>query len=155
MCVCRLRYPACNAHAPYCRLWPARLYINFPLYLYNGKIYERKLLKIKYVLIFSTNVTEKFLILRRTERDVIKNIHLYSCNAPHFFRQILLNLELCRQIFEKYSSINSLQWRRSCSTWTDGRMDRRTDRRKDIKEVTSRFSQFRNAPKNDKSLLVL
>ena len=26
---CRLNYPACNAHAPYCHLWPGRLYIIF------------------------------------------------------------------------------------------------------------------------------
>jgi len=27
--VCSLRYPACNAHAPYCRLWPVALYAIF------------------------------------------------------------------------------------------------------------------------------
>jgi len=26
----RLRYPACNVHAPYCHLWPVRLYWIFP-----------------------------------------------------------------------------------------------------------------------------
>jgi len=26
-CICSLRYPACRAHAPYCHLWPAPLYI--------------------------------------------------------------------------------------------------------------------------------
>jgi len=25
-CVCNLRYTACNAHAPYCLLWPDRLF---------------------------------------------------------------------------------------------------------------------------------
>jgi len=25
----RLRYPACNAHASYCHMWPARLYHIF------------------------------------------------------------------------------------------------------------------------------
>jgi len=25
VCVCNLRHPACNAHAPYCRLWPVWL----------------------------------------------------------------------------------------------------------------------------------
>jgi len=34
VCVCCLRYPACNAHAPYCQLWPAcPLYSIFPHYL--------------------------------------------------------------------------------------------------------------------------
>jgi hypothetical protein len=37
-----LRYPACNAHAPNCQLWPARLYIIFPHYLINGMIYFKK-----------------------------------------------------------------------------------------------------------------
>ena len=30
VCVCSLRYPPCNVHAPYCRPWHARLYIIFP-----------------------------------------------------------------------------------------------------------------------------
>jgi len=30
VCVCSLRYPACYAHAPYCHMWPVRLYNIFP-----------------------------------------------------------------------------------------------------------------------------
>jgi hypothetical protein len=33
VCVCSLSYLACNAHAPYCHLWPAPLYIVSPHYL--------------------------------------------------------------------------------------------------------------------------
>jgi hypothetical protein len=29
VCVCSLRYPACNAHVPYCHPWPAPLYYTF------------------------------------------------------------------------------------------------------------------------------
>jgi len=29
VCVCSLSYPACNAHAPFCHLWPAPLYPIF------------------------------------------------------------------------------------------------------------------------------
>jgi len=32
-CVCSTSDPACNAHEPYSRLWPARLYRIFPYYL--------------------------------------------------------------------------------------------------------------------------
>jgi len=32
-CVSSLRYPACNAQAPYCYPSPAQLYNIFPLYL--------------------------------------------------------------------------------------------------------------------------
>ena len=36
-CVCNLSYSACNAHAPYCRLWPALLCSIFPHYLIKGR----------------------------------------------------------------------------------------------------------------------
>jgi len=36
-----LRYPACNAHTPYCHLWPAPLYNIFPHYCIKGKILEK------------------------------------------------------------------------------------------------------------------
>ena len=50
VCVCGLKYPACNEHAPCCHLWPAPLYIIFPHYLIKGAIFERKLPKTKCVL---------------------------------------------------------------------------------------------------------
>ena len=34
------------------------------------------------VLIFSTNFSETFLILRRTERDMIKNLYRCACTVP-------------------------------------------------------------------------
>ena len=42
MRVSSFRYPACNARAPYCHLWPARLLSIFSLYLTNDTIFERK-----------------------------------------------------------------------------------------------------------------
>ena len=39
-CDCNLRYPACQAHVPYCHLWPDRLYSIFT-HLINGKIFEK------------------------------------------------------------------------------------------------------------------
>jgi len=50
---CSFSYPACNAHAPYCHLWPALLYNIFPHYLINGTIFEKKLLNTKCVFWFS------------------------------------------------------------------------------------------------------
>jgi hypothetical protein len=58
VCVCGFRYPACNAHAPYCHLWPHRLYDIFPHYLINDTIFEggkKRVTERKMcVLIFST-----------------------------------------------------------------------------------------------------
>jgi hypothetical protein len=65
-CVCSLRYPTCNGHAPCCPLWPVRLYIVFPHYHIRGRIFkkEKKKLDVKCALIFATNLSETFLILR-------------------------------------------------------------------------------------------
>ena len=42
MCVSvAFSYPVCNAHAPYCHLWPVPLYKAFPHYLINGTIFEK------------------------------------------------------------------------------------------------------------------
>jgi hypothetical protein len=54
-CVCSPSYPACNAHAPYCHLWPVRLNNIFPHYFINGTIFKKKKKKNKMcVLIFCT-----------------------------------------------------------------------------------------------------
>jgi len=39
VCICSLRYPACNAQGTY-HLWPAPFYNIFPHYLINGTIFE-------------------------------------------------------------------------------------------------------------------
>jgi hypothetical protein len=41
-CVCRLRYLACNVHAPYCPVWPTQLYNILPHHLMNSKIFLKK-----------------------------------------------------------------------------------------------------------------
>ena len=77
VCDCRLRYPACNAHAPYRDLWPVRLCNIYPHYLINGTIFggggSYRLLQL---------LSETFLILRRKERDMIKNVYWSSCKVP-------------------------------------------------------------------------
>ena len=37
-----LRYPACNEHAPYCRLWPAPLYNNLSALSHKGHDFRKK-----------------------------------------------------------------------------------------------------------------
>ena len=68
VCVCSVRYPAYNAHAPYCHLWPVALFYNTsPLYIMKGTIFEKKGIEHKMcVLIFSTNLYETFLIIKIT-----------------------------------------------------------------------------------------
>jgi hypothetical protein len=61
VCVCSLRYPACNAHALYCHLWYVRFYNIFPRYLIKGTIFEeKKLLNTKCVSIFLLFLVKHF-----------------------------------------------------------------------------------------------
>jgi len=55
VCVFSLSYPARNPQAPYCNLWPNRLYNILPHYHINGTIFgEKKVTEHKMcVLIFS------------------------------------------------------------------------------------------------------
>ena len=70
---------------------PAPLYAIFPHYLINGTIFEKQLLNTKFVVrFFSTNLTEKFFILRRIERDMIKNVYTSLCKVSFilYFRTV-------------------------------------------------------------------
>ena len=66
-----------------CHLCPASLYELFPHFHINGTFYGKKSLKLKCVFWFSLHfLSEIFLILRRTERDMIKNVYWSSCKIP-------------------------------------------------------------------------
>ena len=89
VCVCSLRYPAWNAHTPYWHPWPAPLYNIFPRDFINGTVLEKKLLNTKCVSRFSLQrLSETFFILRRTERDMIKNVCWSSCEVPLFLSDV-------------------------------------------------------------------
>jgi len=79
VCICRLRYPACNAHASYCHLWSGRLYTVYNIFStlsHRRRNFRRTLLDIKMCAwIFLQLLSEIFLILRRTERNMIRNVY--------------------------------------------------------------------------------
>jgi len=84
VCICSLMYPACNALVPYFHLWPAPLHNIFSHYLINGTILGGKNLRnSKCVFWFSLQLLpETFLIRRKNERDMIKNVYWSSCKVP-------------------------------------------------------------------------
>ena len=89
LCVFNLRYPACNAHVPYCHLWPVRLYI-FPHYLINGTIFEKK--NTKCVLIFSATVVWHISHSRKNWARYDQNCLLVFALSTRYSCPILMKL---------------------------------------------------------------
>jgi hypothetical protein len=77
--------PICNAHSPYyiviCDLSGCTIF--FHITSQTARFFEKKLLNTKCVFWFSLQLlSETFLISRRTERDIIKNVYRSSCEVP-------------------------------------------------------------------------
>jgi hypothetical protein len=135
-------YPACNAHAPYCHLCPAPLYSIFPHYLTNGTIFGKQSPKTKCVFWFSLQLlSETFLILRRTERDMVKNVYRSSCKVPVIVVRFWWNLNFLDR-FSKKTRISNLMEIRPEGAELLVRMDGRTE----ITKIMGGFRCFANAP---------
>ena len=131
-------------HMHHTVMWPALLYNIFPHYLINGDIFEKKVIEYKLcVLIFSTNLSETFLILRRSERDLIKNIYWSSCKVPIVLVRFQWNLNF----LNGFSKNSHIKFHENPSNGNRvvpfGRKDGRTDRQTEV---------FRNIAKALKNL---
>ena len=81
-----IAYFECNAHAPYYLACPALQYFSTLSHKRHDFRKKKKLPNTKCVFWFSLQVLyETFLILRKTERDMIINMCWSSCNVPVMF----------------------------------------------------------------------
>ena len=100
------------------------------------------MLDIKCVFRFSLQpFSETFLILRRTEWDIIKNVYWSSYKVPVFlvrFKWDLNCLDRLSKVLEYQISSKCNLWEPSCFMWTD--------RQTDMSKIIDAFWNFVNAP---------
>jgi hypothetical protein len=95
MCAISLRYPACNAHAPYCHLWLVLLSNISTRYITDGKIFEREKAngpKKCSTLPSLQLLSETLLILNRIQQNIIAMCGRQLINIWSAFR--ILGLQI-------------------------------------------------------------
>jgi hypothetical protein len=143
VCVCSLRYTACNARASYCHLWRVQPRNIFPFYLIYDTIFGgKKLLNTKCVFWFPLKfLSEAFLIPRRIQPDMIKNVYRSSCKVP----AILVRFQSYLTFFQVFEKCSNIKFHENPSSRSRLVPCRRTDMTKLI--VAHR--KFSNAPNNE------
>jgi hypothetical protein len=121
---------------------PALLYLS--TLSHNRHDFRKKLQKMC-DLIYYTNLPQIFLTLRRTERDMIKNLYKYACKVPINLIVCWWNLDFLN-IYSKNDQISNFMKIRPVGAellHADGR----TDERIDVMTLTVAFRNFANATK--------
>jgi hypothetical protein len=132
-----LTYQPCTAHAPYNSVIRGLCGCTVFFYIISWVArFSKKLFNIKCVFRYSLQLlSETFLILSRTERDVI-NVHTLHERHPSFladFKQTRIFSTDSPRVLKILNSWKWLQWEPNCSVRTDRQTDRhrRTDRQTD------------------------
>jgi len=84
VCVCSLRYPACNFACVILSsvAYPALPYTSTLFHTQHFFFKKKKKIYWTYIFFSVQGLSEMFPILRRTERDRIKNVNWSSCKIP-------------------------------------------------------------------------
>jgi hypothetical protein len=124
VCICSLSYPACNAHALCCHLWPVGLYSIFHTFSQKArcskKVFEIKMRVLNFCKTFVWNIA---LSEKKRVRCDEKRMSVLTWYA-RYFCQIAVNLELSRQSFEKYWNTKFYENPSSVDERSDGRTDK-------------------------------
>jgi hypothetical protein len=109
-CVCSVRYPTRNAHAPYCHLWRVRLCNIFPLYLTKGtiffKVIEHKMCVSSFSTTFVWNTINSKNWARYDRKCVKYPLFSFDFNETRIFSTDF------RNILKYQISWKSVQWDR-------------------------------------------
>ena len=99
------------------------------------------------ILIFPTTLLEKFITLRRTERDVIKNVYWSSCKVAGILVRFSWNLKLLDRFSKSVQISNFIKLRPT------GTKLFHADGRADVAKLIVAVRNFVNASKNHTRLL--
>jgi hypothetical protein len=88
VCICSLRYSACNEHAPYCHLWPAPLYNNFPHYPIKGAIFKKIVIEHKMCFDFLYNFRLKHFLFWEELSEIWQALRLPGGRGSQIQRQL-------------------------------------------------------------------
>jgi hypothetical protein len=94
------------------------------------------------VLIFSAKISETFLILWRTERDMVKNVYRSLCTVPLILVRFQWNTKFLDRLLKNTQILNFMKILLVRAVLFC------VDRRTDMTKLTAAFRNFANAPKN-------
>ena len=144
MCVCSLSYPACKAHAPNCILIYGLAYCAYFSTLSHKRhdYRKKKVIEHKICILILQLLCYRFLILRRSHRYILFNVHRSRCKVPVIFFRILTRIfwTYFREILRHKISWKSDRWEPSCSI--------RTDRYTDMTKLIVASRNFAHALEN-------
>jgi len=130
VCVFSFSYSTCNAHEPYCNLWPAPALQNLST-LSHKRHNSRKKKAFEYkmcVLIFCTTFVWNISHAKKNWARYDQKRSMFFMYSTHYSCPILIKLKFSRQVFEKCSNTKFHENPSNCS-WivpcgqTDGRTD--------------------------------
>jgi hypothetical protein len=148
VCVCSLGYPACNAHVPYFIYGLSDFILFFHIFSYTARFSKKKVAEHKMCWFSVQRLSETVFILRRTERDMIKNVNCSSCKVPVILVAFQWNLSFSPQALENYSST---KFHENPSSWSRVVPCGRRDGQTGMTKLVGAFRNFANAPINKHS----